>query len=152
MIDYIYSSPLARCLDTANLININLNVPLEQDELLIERDFGKFTNASAKEIDFDRLDKDTPENRSAGVESLEQLKTRIRQFLLYVIQKHQNNNIVVVTHNNPIRLFLGEFLNKTYQEILTEYKVRNCSINIIKISDKGVYKIVLLDDLSHLGG
>lgn len=149
-INYIYSSPLKRCLDTANLINETIKSPLEKHELLIERDFGAYTNASAKEVNFDELDLDSEENKQAGVESLESIRMRIVNFLSLITKEHKDQNIVIVTHNNPIRLFLGEFLNKTYQEILKEYKVHNCSINIFETSDSKEYKMILLDDTSHL--
>jgi probable phosphoglycerate mutase len=149
-IDFIYSSPLNRCLDTANLINKNLGIEIKTHELLVERDFGNFTNANAKDINFDDLDLDTEENKSAGVESMDSVKARVQNFLKEIFLNHQNQNILVVTHNNPIRFFLAEFLNKTYFEILKEYKVRNCSINIFETVDGKNYKQILLDYTLHL--
>lgn len=149
-INYIYSSPLKRCLDTANLINESIKSPLKTHGLLMERDFGFYTNASAKEVNFDELDLDSEENKKAGVESLENIRMRIVNFISLILKEHKEHNIIIVTHDNPIRLFLGEFLNKTYQEILKEYKVHNCSINIFEVSNKQEYKMILLDDISHL--
>lgn len=150
-IQMIYSSPLNRCLDTANYINQYLNLPLQAHDLLIERDFGTFTNAKPENVDFDMLDKDSEENRNAGVETLSSVQYRVRDFLIEMFQKHLNENILLVTHNNPIRFFIGEFLNKTYEQVLKEYKVRNCSINIFETNDGKSYQQIMLDNTQHLG-
>jgi broad specificity phosphatase PhoE len=149
-IKIIYTSPLNRCLDTANLINKSLSLPVEINNLLIERDFGSFTNTSYQNFSFDELDKDTEENKNAGVETLDVVKSRVKTFLQNIFSKHKNENVAVVTHNNPMRFFLGEFLNKSYTEILDEYKVKNCSVNIFETEDGINYKQILLDDTSHL--
>ncbi|MBL8031446.1 MAG: histidine phosphatase family protein [Candidatus Doudnabacteria bacterium] len=150
-IQMIYSSPLNRCLDTANYINQYLNLPLQAHDLLVERDFGAFTNAKPENVSFDMLDKDSEENRSAGVEALSSVQHRVRDFLTEIFQKHPHENLVVVTHNNPIRFFIGEFLDKTYEQVLKEYKVRNCSINVFETNDGKNYQQIMLDNTQHLG-
>ncbi len=149
-IKYMYSSPLLRCVDTAEIMNNILHVPFEKDELLIERDFGVYTNATTETIDFNTLDEDSIENNSAGVETLEQVRGRMCGFMEKISKTHPVDDVVVVTHNNPIRLFLGDVLGKTYQEILKEYKIHNCGINIFKYTDAYLPSIVSLDDVSHL--
>jgi len=149
-ISIIYSSSLHRCLDTSNLINNTLLLPIKTDELLIERDFGSYTNSHTQHFNFDDLDRDTPENKAAGVETMASVRNRIQLFLEQIFELHKNDNIIVVTHNNPIRFFLGEFLNKPYNEILKEHKVNNCSITIFETNDGKSYTQILLDDTSHL--
>lgn len=149
-ISAIYSSPLNRCLDTGELINKSLNLKISIHDLLIERDFGTFTNAKTEEINFDQLDLDIEENRLAEVESMFSLQQRVKKFLEEVWQSHKNDNVAIITHNNPIRFFLAYFLHKSYREILSEYRVKNCSLNIFETTDGQNYNEVLLDDISHL--
>ncbi len=149
-ITVIYSSPLNRCLDTAEIINKSLNLKISEHDLLIERDFGKFTNAKAEEIDFDLLDQDTEDNKVAGVEPMSSLQKRVADFLQELQKSHKDENIAIITHNNPIRFFLAYFLNKSYIEILKEFRVKNCSLNVFETADGINYKEIIVDDITHL--
>ncbi len=149
-IDLIYSSPLARCFDTAQIINKSLKKEIIKNELLIERDFGKLTNTTADNIDFEALDEPTEENIGLCVEPLSSVKIRMEEFLDKIKKKHINKNLVLVCHNNPIRMILAVLLNTTYHNILNKYKIHNCGITIFDISEDGKINLVKIDDVEHL--
>jgi len=134
-IDCIYCSPIGRCQKTLEIIKpfLNPNIPIYFSALIQERDFGKFTGKKYDEVDFTKLDLNTPENQSLKIESLDNVRLRIKQFLKEIKQKHSNQNILIISHNNAIRMILSELLDKTYQEILTKYEVSNTSINELEL-------------------
>lgn len=149
-ISVIYSSPLNRCLDTAKLINVSLGLKISEHDSLIERDFGKFTNAKYDEVDFDNIDNDTEENKLAGIETLSAIEQRVKSFLQEIWKAHREDTIAIITHNNPIRFFLAHFLNKTQEEIYLAYKIKNCSINVFETEDGENYRQIVVDDIMHL--
>ena len=146
----IYSSPLDRCFDTAQIINEFLQKDIIKDDLLIERDFGELTNSLAKDIDFDTLDVSSEENTRLGVETLEAVKIRLQTFLDNLRKVDSQSNVLIVSHNNPMRVMLGIVLDKTYNEILNEYKIRNCGITVFDVSGNGDIKVEKIDDIRHL--
>ena len=49
--DRIYSSPLKRALETAEIIAAGLQAPLETDPIWMERDIGEFAGMTSEEVD-----------------------------------------------------------------------------------------------------
>ena len=150
-INKVYSSPLARCLDTANAIDESLQLGVTPDDLLIERDFGKMTNTTATEIDFDVLDEPTEENKHLGVEPLSVVDERQAAFLEKLLATHGDETVLVVTHNNPLRSLLAILKGVTYHDILDTYRIHNCGITIVTLSSLQDVEFTVIDDVSHLG-
>lgn len=149
-IDLIYTSPLARCLDTVEIINKSLDVKITKDDLLLEREFGKLTNTTLNKVDFNALDTPSEENDKLGVESLSSIMEREKLFIRQIKKKHFNNRILVVCHNNPIRMILAILLNTTYYEILDKFKIHNCGITIFNIEQNNEPNLIEIDNTEHL--
>ncbi len=149
-INIIYSSPLSRCLDTANLINQFLKKEIVKDDLLLERDFAQLTNSVHKNIDFNALDTPSEENTRLGVESLASVQERTIKFIEKIKDAHRNKIVLVVGHNNPIRMMFAVLLNSTYHEILSKYKIHNCGISVFDIVQGDTTTTETIDDISHL--
>lgn len=49
-IDLIICSPLKRTKQTADIININRNIPIIYDDSIIERDFGEFEGLNKEKL------------------------------------------------------------------------------------------------------
>lgn len=146
----IYTSPLGRCRHTAELINESLDIVLEEDDRLIERDFGIFTNAAAKDVSWELIDNDTPQSRESGVESLMDMGLRISYFVDSKLHEHHDDAILAITHSNPLRLFYAQFLEKSFDEVLHQHQIHNCGISIFELKHNAPAHIVLLDDVTHL--
>ena len=144
-IDVIYTSPLARCRDTALIIQAAMpSVPLVEDELLVERDFGIFTGLAHAEVDWAKIDTDIEEDLADGVEPLSAMRERMLAFLKKVEAEHGQDRVCIVTHSNPIRTLYSEFLGINYHETRERYKIGNGSLSIFEI-DGGEIKSELLD-------
>ena len=56
----------------------------------------------------------------------------------FVISKHKNENVVLVTHMDPIKAMIGQVL-KLKPEVLFELIIANASLSIIKNNDQNFY-------------
>ncbi len=121
-----------------------------KEDLLLEREFGKLTNTTLDKINFDALDASSEENIKLGIEPLSSVKDREESFIRQIKEKHSNDRVLVVCHNNPIRIILAILLNTTYYEILNKYKIHNCGITIFNIEQDSEPVLIKIDNIKHL--
>lgn len=95
-IDKIYSSPLLRCQETANIIGTQLGLPITILSGLSERNWGVFEGRPKSERDQSR----NPE----GGETDEVFRARIAETLPHLVGARP----LVVTHSGVIRLLLSD--------------------------------------------
>ena len=152
-IDYIYSSPSGRCKETLTdiLSQLEKHPKVTFEESLQERDFGQLTGSVLDSSYFKLLENDSEESRGLGIESVEDLYTRTKEFTDSLHKKHPGQTIALITHSNNIRVALMFFLHKTFREILDIAKIRNCAYTICNIDAKGTSTLIALDNINHLG-
>ena len=73
-----------------------------------------------------------------GVETFAEVKKRVNDMVDYVISKHKNENVVLVTHMDPIKAMIGQVL-KLKPEVLFDLIIANASLSIIKNHDQNFY-------------
>ena len=73
-----------------------------------------------------------------GVETFAQVKKRVDEMVDFVITKHKNENVVLITHMDPIKAMIGKVL-KLNPEVLFELIIANASLSIIKNHDQNLY-------------
>lgn len=106
--DYIYSSPLKRCVETAFFIG----EPIEISNDLIEIDFGDWEGLTMQEIQkrnprkFNNWLYDFKNFRMPGGESVRSMVKRVDRFWKYVAEKHRQGNILIVTHGGPAKIII----------------------------------------------
>lgn len=97
--DVIYSSPLTRTFQTAKIMNQFHNSKIIKCDLLNEIDQGIFTGRKFSSLtEEEKLLKSTkaPETK---MENIEQVFERVLKFLDIIKSKHQNQTLLIVTHN-----------------------------------------------------
>lgn len=125
--DYCYVSPLVSAVETA-MILIGDRVEMIPDKRLIERNMGELEGRPEQEFnaykfwDYD-LNKD-----DYGVESIREVFRRCRDFLDYIVDKHPDKNILIVTHNNSYRALRHLLLGHELSGNLLDDRINNCSI------------------------
>lgn len=108
----IYSSPFFRCMETSRIINLKINVPVFHESRFNE--FGSVTLT---------LNNETPYK-----ESWSSCQDRIKQALLDIIQKHdENDTIVCVTSGVNLSAFICLFYNIPSSDNLPFPLVPSCS-------------------------
>lgn len=134
--DKIYSSPMKRAYETAEIVNYK-NFEIEKDDELREMDFGIFEGLSYKEIikkypeEMEKLKKDWKTYSYVTGENPFMLQKRALKFL-EKIDKNKNN--MVVTHWGIICTLLS-FLFSSELEGYWKYQVKNGGIVIIEFAD-----------------
>lgn len=126
--DYCYMSPLVRCVETA-LILIGDRVEMIPDKRLIERNMGELEGRPREEYNAYKF-WDYKLNRSDyGVEPIQDVFKRCREFLDYIKEKYPDKDILVVTHGAPYRA-LKHLLRKTNLATsnLLDSEISNCMI------------------------
>ena len=143
-ISAIYSSPIDRALQTAKIVSNHCNLEPVTDDRLIELDMGKFTKMPYDEIFakhgnvFLKFYEGSEEVSENGVETFAKVQKRVFDMVDFVINKHKNENIVLVTHMDPIKAMIGKTLSLK-PEILFELIIANASLNIFRNHDQKLY-------------
>jgi probable phosphoglycerate mutase len=142
-IKYIYSSPLLRVIQTAEIINAKLNLPLYIDADLSEVRMGSLAGKSWEEMDGGLELKKKHRTvkfdyRSYGGESVEDVKKRICRFFKKINNIHHDYEALIVTHGGVIRLIhlleYGESVYETEKNVsLLVFDLDKILENIIKV-------------------
>jgi len=98
-IDFIFSSPLKRALETAEIINESLHIPLIIEPALIERDLGKYEGLTRSEIEKMGINIHLElDNKIPTVESALEIEERIYNLLDKLKREYEDKTILIVSH------------------------------------------------------
>jgi len=141
-ISAIYSSPIERARHTAEIVAKNCS--LEEvviDERLTEIDMGKFTRMNYDDMFakygniFLKFYENDPVISEHEVETFPDVQKRVLDMVDHVLKKHNNENVILVTHMDPIKSMLAKVMNLVPQTLF-ELIVANASLTIITEQDK----------------
>ncbi|MGE5822922.1 MAG: histidine phosphatase family protein [Nitrososphaerota archaeon] len=134
----IYSSPVTRAIETTQIVGEELGLDYEIDDRLYEIDLGKLAGTNYDEVlnkygnlflSFYMGDDSVLSNH--GVESFTAVKSRIRDLLDQVMARHNNHNVLLVTHLDPIKAAISYILDLK-PESLYKWHMRNAALTILK--------------------
>lgn len=137
-ISKIYSSPVTRAIETTQIVGEELGLDYEIDDRLYEIDLGKLAGTNYDEVlikygnlflSFYMGDDSVLSNH--GVESFTAVKSRVRDLLDQVMVKHDNHNVLLVTHLDPIKAAISYILDLK-PESLYKWHMRNAALTILK--------------------
>lgn len=140
-ISAIYSSPIERASHTAKIVAENNSMDYELDDRITEIDMGKFTLMNYDDMFakygnvFLKFYENNPIIAEHKVETFSHVRKRILDIVDYVIKKHGNQNVVLVTHMDPIKSILSVVMDLK-PKTLFELVIANASFTIIKKQDK----------------
>ena len=111
--DYIYTSPLKRARETAEILTDSSNKDLNIVENMKEINFGSWEGLTIKEIrekyndEFNKWKIDAQEGKIVGGEfSLKNASIRGTKCILDIVNKHRGQTIAVVAHGGIIKASL----------------------------------------------
>jgi len=140
-ISAIYSSPIQRAKHTAEIVGEHNSLGVTIDDRLIELDMGKFTGMPYDEIFnshgnvFMKFYNDELEIAHNGVETFTQVKKRVLGIVDHIIEKHPDENIVLVTHMDPIKAMLSTVIDLSPTNLF-ELIIANASLNIFREKER----------------
>jgi len=125
-INLIFSSPVQRTRETAEIIARKTEAEIIFDKRLLEIEFGKFErkkeneylNAYPQLINPGKTDKN-------GVEGIFEIKKRLGSFLKDINEKYKGKNIAIVSHGGPLMVFNGILLGLNDKDILNLPMLKN---------------------------
>jgi probable phosphoglycerate mutase len=136
-ISAIYSSPIERARHTAEIVGKHNSLDVTIDDRLIELDMGKFTGVPYDEIFtshgnvFMKFYNGELEIAHNGVETFSEVKKRVLGIVDHVIENHPDQNVVLVTHMDPIKAMLSTVVDLTPTNLF-ELIIANASLNIFR--------------------
>lgn len=152
-VEFIFSSPLKRCLETSKLYFKS------QNKIILDKNLKEINYGKAEGLSFNQLKVKFPEIISKWNKGLdpkfpggENMKDIFERMLLFKtkLKKIRKSKIGIVSHNNFIRCFIGNILNiklKNLHKINIPYfwKIRFIIINnkiLLKSSRLNIYKML----------
>ena len=140
-ISAIYSSPIERAKHTAEIAGKCNSLDVTIDDRLNELDMGKFTGMPYDEIFkshgnvFMKFYNGELEIAHNGVETFPDVKKRILGIVDYIIEKHPDENVLLVTHMDPIKAMLSTIVDLSPTNLF-ELIIANASLNIFREKDR----------------
>ncbi len=153
-IHHVYSSPLHRAVQTAEIIGAPHGLVPETVDALIEVDVGDWEGR-----DWDQIQRSEPEayerflanpaiHPYTGGESLQQVSGRVLPAMLQLLKQNLGNAIVVVAHNVVNRVYVASLLNIPLAKARA-IPQHNGGVNIIRYR-KGLERLTTLNAVHHL--
>ncbi len=133
----LYSSPLKRAAQTAEILAHALGLPLQYEPRLMEIHQGDWQTRLRSEIEicypdlFRRWEREPWQVSPPGGESLKTVQRRVRAAVQEILHNHPNGQVGLVSHRIPIALIKMQFqdlppetirtlhLPNTYWEVIT---------------------------------
>jgi probable phosphoglycerate mutase len=137
-IDKVYASPVIRAMETAQIVCDAIGMNYEVDERLYEIELGKLVGMNYEEVTTKYGDlflrfyaEHDPVLDSFGVEPFAEVKRRVKSLLDHALEKHEDSNVLMVTHLDPIKAALSVMLELN-PEALYRWHIRNASLTVLK--------------------
>ncbi|RZD35589.1 MAG: fructose-2,6-bisphosphatase [Thaumarchaeota archaeon] len=140
-ISAIYSSPIERASNTAKIVADYNSLNYELDDRLIEIEMGKFTRMNYDDMFakygnvFLKFYENDPIIAKCEVETFAEVQKRVLDMVGYIVKKHKNQNVVLVTHMDPIKSMISTIMDLK-PKTLFELIIANASLTIVKEQDE----------------
>ena len=153
-IDAIYTSPLARCVETGGAIAAATNVKATAVSNLLDIDYGEWTGKTLEEVELA-----DPERyalwwrlpqlvRPPKGDSLQDLMARTAEAVREIIASHPHGRVVVVGHDSTNRALLLTLLDLP-PSAFWRFQQSPCNLTEIDISPNGVH-VDFINETLHL--
>jgi probable phosphoglycerate mutase len=143
-ISAIYSSPIERASNTAKIVADYNSLEVVLDERLTEIDMGKFTRMNYDDMFakygnvFLKFYENDPVIAECKVETFPEVQKRVLDMVGHIVKKHKNQNVILVTHMDPIKSMLSTVMDLK-PKTLFELVIANASLTIVKEQDEKFY-------------
>ena len=145
-IEKVYVSPVIRTIETAQIVCEVLGTDYVIDNRLYETEMGDLVGMNYEEITAKYGDVLTrfysdydPVLESFGVEAFASVKSRIASLLDELLYNHEQSNVLMVTHLDPIKAALATVIGLS-ADALHRWNIRNASLTILK-HESNVYSV-----------
>jgi probable phosphoglycerate mutase len=151
----IVSSPIARALETANIIGDKLGIPVETHDDIAEIAFGDWDGHTNQEVAakwpelYNAWRGDVRISPPGGGESLEEFDLRVNKGITDILTKHEGQTVIVVAHVMPIRGFIRKAIDASWPAYWRT-SIAPCSISVIRFWGDEAAEISVINQTNHL--
>ncbi|MCE7739003.1 MAG: histidine phosphatase family protein [Candidatus Heimdallarchaeota archaeon] len=153
-IQLIYSSDLVRAVETAEIISLELNLPVKYTDKLREHTLGDLDGVGISELldEMESLKEFDDLMTKHNGELTEDFMTRVwEEFRNIARENKEKDFVLIVTHGGCVRSIIARILDAS-ELIFDNIKQHNCCINIIDYTEsegKEKFSIELVNDVCH---
>ena len=151
-IDVIYSSPIKRALNTANILRGNKNIDIVTDDSLMEMCFGDYEGKKIDIIqeenpswDINLIMQGNVEICAPNGENLKEVRERISKLMNKIIAENIGKSILIVTHGITLKALMYYFKD----EDVNSEVMGQATLTKINIDEKNNFYIEFKNDDSH---
>jgi probable phosphomutase (TIGR03848 family) len=130
----IYSSPLERCLETAQPLAEALHLPVTEEAGILEVDYGAWRTGNLKELsklpDWQLVQRYPGGFRFPGGETLREVQARSVDALDRIRQRHPKEAVAVFSHGDVIRTTLAYYLGVPL-DLFQRIQISTASISLL---------------------
>lgn len=148
----IYSSPLLRCLETAQPLAAALNLPVCVEAGVLEVDYGDWRGGELKELskrpEWQRVQLLPGGFRFPGGETLREVQNRAITTLERIRTEHEGEAIAVYTHGDVLRTSLAYYLG-TPLDLFQRIQISTASVSLVAFHHLGP-RILGMNDTDDL--
>lgn len=130
----VYSSPLERTRETAEVICGRLGMELSLEDGLMDCDVGDWTGLRLAQLrrspDWRRVTQQPSGFRFPNGESFRELENRVGGVVERIVEKHQGEVVVAVSHADPIKVAVSRALGSPL-DLFDRAAIRPCSTTVI---------------------
>jgi len=136
--DVIFSSPMRRTLETAEIVNQALHTNIVVTENLRERDKGILegkTHAAVKEYTKGAVSEEVLNQKLEfdfspyGGDSVESVRVRVKSFIQEVLDNYRDKKVLAVTHLGIVRVMFSVYAGRPPQSN------DNAAVNVLDIGE-----------------
>jgi broad specificity phosphatase PhoE len=147
----IYSSDLARAIDTTNEIKkYHPGVPVRYLKLLRERNLGELEGKSRDELLSTEIYPNSGILKTAEGESIEDLFSRASQILELIYSAHPDDTVLLVMHGGAGKALISILENSGQEGYASLPRLENASISIYHINSSMNFQKVVFNNTDHL--
>lgn len=132
-IDQIFSSPLKRAVETAEIINQPHQLPIQCDERLAERGFGDYEGTPIGEFDFCGFWNQAKEDQFISCEKTSAFFARVYAFIEECRQRYPDQTILVVAHGGVSLPFYTYAHGIVNDHDMRKYMLKNCEVALYEL-------------------
>jgi probable phosphomutase (TIGR03848 family) len=145
----LYSSPVTRCIETAEYIAPHFDLPIILNEEFGETHYGKWEGKKIKKLakkpTWQIVQFFPSRFRFPQGEALREVQYRSVQALEKLANRHQSETVVVVSHADVIKLILAHYIG-VHMDLFQRIAVSPASVSVLHLSTKGFVKVLRIND------
>lgn len=151
-IDVIYSSPIERALNTANIIKGDKNIEVITDDGLMEMCFGDYEGRRTDEVmkenpswDIGLIMKGNTILSAPNGENLAEVRDRVSKTMDRIIEENRGKTILIVAHGITLKALMYYFKD----DEVNDEVMRQATLTKINIDENNNFHIEYKNDNSH---